>query len=215
MLMALMGNVALPAGELARVSHVTPQTASAHLGKLVDGRLLAVEQQGRHRYYRLANSDVAHAIEALLALDPGSGHPTQQRAADDDRGPKPLRNGDVGYARTCYSHLAGHVAVELADAFVRRKMLVESGPRNYLLTDTGVRWCSELGIEFDGGCMRHPRFALRCLDWTERRHHIAGHFGTALLDRFRAMKWLVSLRGSRAVRLTHQGEAKLSALFEQ
>src|SRR5579862_9076309 len=105
-LIALMDGRALPAGQLAMIANVAPQTASSHLTKLLDGQLLAVEQQGRHRYYRLASSDVAHAMEALLAIAPRQQEAS--RKSDSRRAP----DGALAYARTCYSHLAGRLAVD-------------------------------------------------------------------------------------------------------
>ena len=127
-LISLLGGVALPAGQLAMVANVAPPTASSHLSQLVAGRLLTVEQQGRHRYYRLADAEVAHAIEALLAV-------TGRRAARNMRA-SPVPES-LAYARTCYSHLAGRLAVEIADALQKRNYLVREEPRLYSLTAAG------------------------------------------------------------------------------
>jgi len=206
MLIALLDGRALPAGQLAIIANVAPQTASSHLTKLVDGQLLAVEQQGRHRYFRLANRDVAHAIEALLAIAPRSSpaarKPFTGRPPDDA----------LTYARTCYSHLAGRLAVNLVDALLERRLLADDSNR-FGITQRGRTWFAQLGIELTEQQMKEPRFARRCLDWTERRHHIAGHLGSAMLTRFRELKWIAPVRDSRAVRVTLEGERKLWELL--
>jgi DNA-binding transcriptional ArsR family regulator len=208
--MALLGNIALPAGQLAIVANVAPQTASSHLAKLVSGHILAVEQQGRHRYYRLANAEVAHAIEALLAITSsrsnGSGHT------------KPIRNksgptGTLAYARTCYSHLAGRLAVELVAAFEKRDYLKRRDPKQFVVTKKGREWLEGLGVEAADSHWHQPQFARQCLDWSERRHHVAGELGAVLLTRLRDLKWIAPVRGSRAVRVTIKGQEKFQELL--
>ena len=206
-LTALLDGKSLPAGQLAMIANVAPQTASSHLAKLVDGQLLAVEQQGRHRYYRLANGEVAHAVEALLAIAP--------RAKDAARSPVSARTPEsrLAYARTCYSHLAGRLAVDIADALRDRGLLVERESNQLGLTPRGCDWFARLGIETTDRQMAGARFARRCLDWTERRHHIAGHLGSAMLSRFRELRWIVPIRDDRAVRVTLEGERRLWELL--
>jgi hypothetical protein len=207
MLLALMDGRALPAGQLAMIANVAPQTASSHLTKLVGGSLLAVEQQGRHRYYRLANSEVAHAIEALLAIAPRP-EPLLRSPGRPD-----AQDGTPAYARTCYSHLAGQLAVDVADTLQRRGLLVKSPRHSFGVTQRGRRWFADLGIAFTERQMADPRLARCCLDWTERRHHIAGRLGSAILTRFRELKWIMPIRDSRAVRVTLEGEKKLWELL--
>lgn len=201
--LALLDGRALPAGQLAMIANVAPQTASSHLSKMVSGRLLAVEQQGRHRYYRLAGTEVANAIEALLAITPRSNG-----VPDYDTIIGRVPAGDLAYARTCYSHLAGRLAVDIADALEKRGFLVAGAPKNYTVTKRGRTWFEELGIPVRESQLTHPRFARQCLDWTERRHHVAGELGSALLARFRELKWIAPRRGGRAVRVTLEGERK-------
>ncbi len=206
-LMSLLGDVALPAGQLAIIANVSPQTASSHLSQLVEGRLLAVEQQGRHRYYRLANAEVAHAIEALMALGPRRKNLSGASAIS-------LAPESLAYARTCYSHLAGRLAVQIADALEHRELLLRGDANVYLLTERGRRWCKELGIEISDSQLRKSRFARRCLDWSERRYHIAGRLGSAMLDRFLELKWIAPVRNSRAVRVTTEGQRRFTQLFD-
>jgi DNA-binding transcriptional ArsR family regulator len=207
MLIALMDGRALPAGQLAMIANVAPQTASSHLTKLVGGQLLAVEQQGRHRYYRLANIDVAHAIEALLAITPRANHTTAHKSA---RGRAP--DDTLAYARTCYSHLAGRLAVDIAEALQVCGFLVKREDR-FAVTQRGREWFAQLGIELTEQQLGELRFARRCLDWTERRHHIAGRLGSAMLVRFRELKWIAPMRDSRAIRVTLEGERKFWELL--
>jgi DNA-binding transcriptional ArsR family regulator len=199
-LMSLLGEVALPAGQLAMVANVSPQTASSHLSQLVDGRLLTVEQQGRHRYYRIASAEVAHAIEALMALNPRR-NTTPVWVSSASRIPETL-----WYARTCYSHLAGRLAVAIAHALEERGVLVRNDANLFLLTQRGERWLRDFGISVTASQMRKSRFARPCLDWSERRHHIAGQLGSAMLDRFRQLNWIAPLRHTRAVRVTVEGQ---------
>ena len=209
-MMALLGNIALPAGQLAIVANVAPQTASSHLTKLVNGQILAVEQQGRHRYYRLANAEVAHAIEALLAI-------TSSRSNDSEKTkPVPNKSGPTGtlaYARTCYSHLAGRLAVEVVAALEKRDYLRGAEPKRFVVTTKGREWLEELGVEAAARHWQQPQFAQPCLDWSERRHHVAGELGAALLTRLRDLKWIAPVRGSRAVRVTINGQERFRELL--
>jgi DNA-binding transcriptional ArsR family regulator len=204
--MALIGGVALPAGQLAMIANVTPQTASSHLARLVDGRLFTVEQQGRHRYYRIANAEVAHAIEALLAITPHPKHVVERVTRDEQT------NG-LSYARSCYSHLAGEIAVKIVRKLQDLRVLVAQEPRGYRVTRTGRLWFAQLAIDVSQRQSSDPKFARRCLDWTERRHHLAGPLGSALFGRFRELKWVAPVRHSRAVRVTVEGQFKLQRLF--
>src|ERR1700758_937751 len=142
--MALLGNIALPAGQLAIVANIAPQTASSHLAKLVSGRILAAEQQGRHRYYRFANAEVAHAIEALLAITSSRSNSSGNvREIASKNGP----TGALAYARTCYSHLAGRLAVEMAVVFEEREYLRRAESKGFIVTSKGREWLEHLGVE--------------------------------------------------------------------
>lgn len=202
MLLALMGGLALPAGELAMCAHVAPQTASAHLAKLVEAKLLSAQVQGRHRYYRLASQEIAAAIEALGNVAPTPKTPERREPAS------PLR-----FARTCYSHFAGNLAVEINDAFQRRGFLVPSDEKRYRVTDDGRLWFEKLGIVMAKIRTGGSGFARQCLDWTERRPHLAGALGTALLERFFELKWMARIGQTRAVRVTHKGQEQLNKLL--
>ncbi|PYX05554.1 MAG: transcriptional regulator [Acidobacteria bacterium] len=196
MLIALMDGRALPAGKLALVARVSPQTASAHLSKLVAGRLLVVEPEGKHRYYRLAGPKVASLIEALSVLAP------VPRLFQRD----PADTNGLRFARSCYTHLAGHVGVELNDAAQRMGLWVPSRGKEYKVTEKGRDWLQQLGIHVNTARRGSAR---ACLDWTERRHHVAGPLGTLLFKRFLELGWIARLHEGRAVRLTHRGRFEL------
>ena len=204
MLWALMGGLALPAGELAMSANVAPQTASAHLSRLLEGKLLRAEAQGRHRYYRLASPEIATAIEALANVAPRAKVHIQQETDSSN----PLR-----FARTCYNHFAGTVAVRINDALQDRRLLALSRGKEYRLTSEGQRWFKELGIDIETMKSRRCVFARPCLDWSERRHHLAGTLGTALLQRFFELKWVVRIDKTRALRVTYEGQEQLSKLL--
>jgi DNA-binding transcriptional ArsR family regulator/DNA-binding PadR family transcriptional regulator len=199
MLQALQDGRAQPASALAWAAGVTAQAASNHLAKLVDGGLLAVEREGRHRYYRLANTEVAHALEALSVLA------TPVRSLETPRSPKARALRD---ARCCYGHLAGRLGVCVADALVGRGLLTPEDDKLYAVTASGRAWFEDLGV--DVSALRSPRgVARQCLDWTERRHHLAGPLGVKLLERMTALGWLAMEREGRAVRLTADGRHAL------
>jgi len=199
MLMALIDGTALPAGRLAIIGNISPQTASSHLSKLLGGRLLSVEHRGRQRYYRIANTEVADAIEALLAISPRSRNTRQAStpSAIDE---------NLAFARTCYSHLAGRLGVEITEALLARHILIRRREREFSVTNTGREWLAELGLELTKMDTNQLRFARGCIDWTERRYHLAGKLGSMMLNRFRELKWLAPTRSGRTLRVTLGGE---------
>jgi DNA-binding transcriptional ArsR family regulator len=198
-LLALMDGRSLPAGELALLSNVSPATMSAHLSKMVGGGLLKVESQGKHRYYRLAGPKVASLIEAFSTLVP-----LPPRPASLGTGP----TGAMRFARTCYRHMGGQLAVEVNLAAQKRKLWTASRTKEYELTREGALWLADLGIPMDKAFQKQG-FARACLDWSERRYHVAGVLGTLLLDRFLELKWIMRTSRPRAVRLTIEGRAGL------
>jgi DNA-binding transcriptional ArsR family regulator len=207
MLTALLDGRAQPAGALAEAAGQSPQGASGHLAQLLGAGLLTVETEGRHRYYRLANPRVAAALESLAALAPAP----RPIAAPRDAEARGLR-----FARSCYDHLAGRLAVGIADAMESQGLIAPADGKGkpYAVSEEGRRWLAALGIEI--GALRASRgrpLARRCLDWSERRHHLAGPLGTALLARFGALGWLLRSKGSRRVQLTPLGRRELTALL--
>jgi DNA-binding transcriptional ArsR family regulator len=203
MCLALAGGEARPAGELAVLASVSAQTASNHLAKLIAGRILRVEQQGRWRYYRLAGEEVGHAVEALAVVAP----PLRRQTEADETGLSARR---LKEARTCYSHLAGRLGVAIADALVIAQWLEDDG-RSYRVTPAGTRALLALGIEVNGRRGQAP--ARRCLDWTERRHHVAGLVGTSLAELALRRGWIRRLRGTRALLVTPAGRDQLKKVF--
>ena len=200
MLWQLLDGRALTATELAHYADVSPQSASAHLAKLVAAELLVVERQGRHRYYCFARPEVAYALEAVANLVP----PTRRTAAQPPTG--------LRYVRTCYDHLAGRVAVDICQALIERGMLLEEGPE-LTLTPAGQSWFADLGVGTADLIGTGRRVLARpCLDWSERRRHLAGTLGAALLRQLQALGWLRSTTQAREVILTPAGQ---SGLYEQ
>lgn len=200
MLTALLDGRALPAGELAYASGVTPQTASSHLAKLLAGGLLAVETEGRHRYYRLASPQVAEAMEGLASIHPAG--PVRRKALS--REAKELR-----FARSCYDHLAGRIGVALATALEARELIVRAPEKQFEVTPAGAEWFAGIGLDVCGVTPTRRGLARQCLDWTERSHHLAGPLGVQLLATLSGHGWLRRHKGSRAVQVTPVGEAEL------
>ena len=194
MLAALMDGRALTAGELAGVAGIAASTASGHLSVLLEAGLLAVERQGRHRYHRLASPEVARVLEGLMALSAARPRPAAVT------GP---RGAAMREARTCYDHLAGRLAVGIADSLVARGQLEMSGDGGRL-TGTGEALLRDLGVAARSGGTRP--FCRPCLDWSERRPHIAGALGAALCDRCLELGWVRRVAGSRALSVTPAGE---------
>jgi DNA-binding transcriptional ArsR family regulator len=195
-LSALADGQALPATELARRAGVTASTASIQLAKLEAGGLVSVERHGRHRYYRLGDPAIATALESLAVIAPR-------------RTPRSLKEARIGAdlqaARTCYDHLAGALGVALFEALLQEKVLTgDLEP-----TTKGARRLRELGIDVGELARGRRAFARRCLDWSERRHHLAGALGAALATRFFELGWIERTRSSRAVRLTDAGRRQL------
>jgi DNA-binding transcriptional ArsR family regulator len=200
-LVALIGGRALPAGELAFIGNVAPQTASFHLRKLMDASLIAVEKQGKHSYYRLANERVAATLESIAALAPVR-HQVDRRSRTRHESE---RVKEVRLARSCYRHLAGALAVEIHRALLDRELLIAHSEKVYGLTGTGQEWCRRLGMILPApGCRQAPP-GRACIDWTERRHHLGGALGVALFSRLTELRWIVANPGSRAMRVTHVG----------
>lgn len=200
MLSELLDGGVLTATELAARAGVAPSTASEHLARLAAGGLLRVEAWGRHRYYGLAGPEVARALEALAALSRPSAcaDPFEREVLDGLR-----------FGRTCYDHLAGRLGVTVRDALIARGVLVEDGPE-HAVTPVGEAWLAGFGIELPAVRRTRRSFARACLDWSERRPHLAGALGAALLDRLVALGWIVREPGERAVRLTQAGRLGLA-----
>jgi DNA-binding transcriptional ArsR family regulator len=202
MLTALLDGNRHSASELALAAAVSPQTASSHLSKLLAGGLIVSESKGRQRLFRLKNRDVAVAIESLGALAHGSSEGASKSADMPE----------IRFARTCYDHLAGVLAIAVRDQLLKRGAIGQ-GDGAFTVTPLGVRFLRTLGIEADSLRAMRRSFAYQCLDWTERHHHIGGAVGAALLALFLEKQWLARIRGTRAVRVTHAGERAFEKTF--
>jgi DNA-binding transcriptional ArsR family regulator len=201
-LLALSDGRALPAGELARQASISPQTASAHLDKLFRAHLLAVEIQGRHHYYRLRSPQVAQLLESLSIVVPPAPAPAHSDSA------KALR-----FARICYDHLAGKLGVTVTRALCDQ-CYMQDGEAGYMVTDKGRVWFRSLGIDIDELRASRRPLTRRCLDWSERRPHLAGGLGAALANRLVKLNWITRARNGRVVQLTEKGERALRAQLE-
>jgi DNA-binding transcriptional ArsR family regulator len=205
-LTALMTGRALTASELAHQAGVTPQTASSHLAKLEAGGLIEQEKQGRHRYYRLTGPDVAAVLEGLEGLAARAGHLRVRTGPKDPA---------LRHARVCYDHLAGDLGVQMLDSMTKQRLLRQR-KQDIELTSEGERFLSE-SLQISTEALAHPRRPLckSCLDWSERRHHLAGTLGAAILNRFTELKWAARdvTPGSRVVNFTRNGEKRFAALF--
>jgi DNA-binding transcriptional ArsR family regulator len=203
-LTALMADRALTATELAEVAGVTKQTISAHLAKLVDAGLVAVESQGRHRYFRLADPDVAQLLESLMGVAFRTGA-VRVRASP--------REPALRKARVCYDHLAGEEGVRIYENLLKRQALVP-GAHGPELTAAGQRLFQKLDIDTDALSRQKRAVCRACLDWSERRHHLAGALGAALLSRLVDLGWAKRARDSRVVLLSANGLRSLHNMFD-
>ncbi|MDO9004647.1 MAG: winged helix-turn-helix domain-containing protein [Aquabacterium sp.] len=203
-LTALMADRALTATELAAVAGVTKQTISTHLAKLVDAGLIAVDAQGRHRYFRLADHDVAQLLESLMGVAFRTG---AVRVRSSPREPA-LRK-----ARVCYDHLAGELAVAAYEGLVLRGVL-SGGEGGLQLTEQGAAWFESFGVDVASASSQRRALCRPCMDWGERRHHLGGALGAALLQRLFELGWARRAKDSRVVSFTPKGEQGLGAWSE-
>jgi DNA-binding transcriptional ArsR family regulator len=203
-LFCLMDGRARTSTELAVIADVSPSTASAHLARLKKQNLVTVLASGKHRYYRLQGPSAAAVIEALTVF---AG---ERQESLPSRVPDRLR-----VARSCYDHMAGQLAVALHDHFIARAWLTPDASKSgaYELTDLGNKALTELGLDIDGTRTSRRRFAYACVDWSERRPHLAGALGAAVLDAAFKRKWLVRDLDGRALNITEAGRRELSARF--
>lgn len=203
MLTALMSGKALTATELSQEAGITLQTASSHLAKLDEGGLLMPRKQGRHKYFSLANDEVAHVLEALMGLAAGSGHLRTRIGPRDE---------ELRKARVCYNHLAGHMGIQMYDSFLRQGFLDMSAD-GLTLTKTGASFVRDFGIDLDALTAKKSPLCRECLDWSERRSHLAGSLGRALLTQMENLGWAKRIPENRIVRFTKAGQAEFDATF--
>ena len=202
-LMALIDGRALTASELAYVAGVSPQTTSEHLAMLREANLLSLTKQGRHSYYRVGSPKVAHMIEGIMVV-----------AADGPQRYRPRWNGDdrLRTARTCYDHIAGRLGVALTDTMTRRKHLVLSEDGG-MVTRAGERHLADFGVALAAAKEGRRAFCRPCLDWSERRLHLAGALGAAIAARCLDLGWIARIRDSRALQISAKGEKGFKEKF--
>src|SRR5438105_2287858 len=193
----------MTASELALAARITPQTASTHLGKLTRAGLLAVDRDGRHRYFRLASPKVAEMIEGIVAVA------LEQRPRFR---PLSRQARAVGAARICYDHLAGRLSVDLADSLVARDYVVLAD-KAAAVTTAGTRFFTVFGIALPARRAPRRHVCRLCLDWTERRPHLAGALGAAMTERFFDLGWMQRTKRSHAVVVTPLGQRGFRETF--
>lgn len=198
MLWSLLDGKAYTATELATFANVSRQSVSNQLSLLLEANLVAVEKQGRYRYFRLANEHVAKVIESMGSLIPNQKAEIKMTAEAQK----------LAFARTCYDHMAGQISVALVE-FLKEKEIVILKGEAFEVTKTGHDWFSELGIDVTTLTAKKRSFAHKCLDWTERKHHIAGALGAAILEKFLKKDWVRRKPNTRELLITPLGELKL------
>lgn len=203
MLTALMSGKALTASELAREAGITQQTASTHLAKLEQGGLLQLRKQGRHKYFALFSEEVANVLEALMGLA------ATDELASIKSGPS---DSSMRNARVCYNHLAGDKGVQLYDSLIQQRFL-ENANGSLTLTESGEQFTNDFGIDVAELKKGKTVLCRECLDWSERRSHLAGSLGRAYLSRFEELRWAKRTNGSRAVKFTRKGLTGFDELF--
>ena len=203
MLTALMSGKALTVSELAEEAGVTIQTASSHLSKLDEGGLLRPRKQGRHKYFSLTNDEVAHVLEGLMGLAAGSGHLRTRT------GPK---DAELRQARVCYNHLAGDMGTQMFDSLMAQgHLIIEQDELR--LTPSGAAFAKTLRIDLDTLTGQKSPLCRECLDWSERRSHLAGSLGRALLSRFEELSWATRNQKTRVVSFSCEGHREFDSLF--
>ena len=191
------------ATELAISADLSPQNASMHLSKLVNAGLLSVVKRGRVKYYQFNNPNVAYAIEAISTLMPKDYSLPHDNVSDSSR---------IKYCRTCYDHLAGKVGVAITDKLLAKK-IIEATNTDFVVSKRGIKWFDDLEISVSELHQRKRALARKCLDWSERRPHLAGSVGAALADKFFDLKWLQRMRNTRTVAVTPLGQKKIYELL--
>jgi DNA-binding transcriptional ArsR family regulator len=206
-LWTLIDGTTRPAGELAFAANISAQSASAHLAKLVEGGLLVTEALGRHRYYRIAGADVAHMIESMASFSVA----IQPRAPRSPALVKKMPSHFL-HARTCYDHLAGETAVKILEGMLRAGWLVSDG-QDFAVTRLGEKKLTALGIDMDAARSGRRVFARACVDLTQRRYHLSGTLGAALLDLYVKQGWIQRAPRSRVVSITPKGQEAFKKLY--
>ena len=196
----LLGGRAYTAVELAKHADIPIQTTTNLLAKLVRTQILAVEIQGRHEYYRLENGPIEQ-VKKSMTDSLSDIQSIETRKAD--------KLPDIAYARTCYNHLAGEMGVKITSALIQQK-IIQPVDQNYIVTEYGREWFSDLGINIEALELKKSSFAHKCLDWSERKHHLAGSLGNALMEYMLAKEWVRKKPNTRAIQITSLGRQELN-----
>jgi len=202
-LWVLLDGKALTATELSIAANTSPQNISMHLNKLLQAGLLSMESQGRHRYYAFAGKEVAYAVEALASLIP-PGTPKNNPADGGDTA--------IKYCRTCYDHLAGKVGVLITDSLLKQGVIT-GREKTFSVPNKGIKWLGNLGIDVSDLQQQRRVLVRPCLDWSERRYHIAGALGASLLDMMLQSGWIRRTKHSRAIVITGKGQQEIYKYF--
>lgn len=185
-----------PASELAYMAEIKPQTASFHLAKLAEAGVVSMEKHGRHRYYGIRNQEVAQVMEMMLSIAPQVPITSLKQSVQDKA---------VRYARTCYDHLAGYAGVQITEGLLARGFLRKE-QQQFAVTASGEHFFTELCIDLAHVRKQRRSYSHCCLDWSERRHHLAGALGHVLLKRWIELQWIHPLPDTRAVHVTAAGK---------
>ncbi|MGE7946911.1 ArsR/SmtB family transcription factor [Lysinibacillus sp. NPDC093688] len=204
MLASMMDGRFHTASELAYMAAIKPQTASFHLAKLVEGNLVSVEKQGRHRYFQLAGEEIAQLLESFLAISP----PPEVRSLKQSSQMKLLQD-----ARTCYDHLAGKLGVQLTESLLNASYL-KLEEKQFLITAEGAQFFADFGLDLDDLKRKRRSFSHACLDWSERRYHLAGALGQGMMTHFLSLGWVTRVPAIRAIKVTEKGRAGFKEVFK-
>lgn len=202
-LTALLDGRLHPASDLAFMAGIKPQTASFHLKKMLDADVIKTEKHGRHRYYGIRDHEVAQVLESFLSIAPKVEVRSLKQASQD----KAIR-----YARTCYDHLAGNLGVKIAAALLENGFIQE-GKEDFVVTDKGESFFSELQINLELVKKKRRSYSHKCLDWSERRHHIGGALGNAILEQLLELSWIERIPNTRAIKIPSFGKEEIERTF--
>ncbi|KAF6631779.1 winged helix-turn-helix domain-containing protein [Paenibacillus sp. LX16] len=191
------------ASELAHMAGIKPQTASFHLAKMTEAQVVTVEKQGRHRYYGIQDPEVARVMESFLSIAPSVPIHSFKHASENEA---------LRLARTCYDHVAGQLGVQLMSFFIQKGILSEDRDGLHI-TEQGEAFFTDFQIDLTKTRQKRRSFSHKCLDWSERRHHLAGALGNALLDRLFELNWIERLPTTRAIRITADGKRGFKEIF--
>ncbi|MCM3707062.1 MULTISPECIES: ArsR/SmtB family transcription factor [Cytobacillus] len=189
--------------ELAHMARVKPQTASFHLKKMLDAQVVTAEKQGRHRYYGIMNQEVARVMESFLSIAPAAEIKSFKHASED----KAIRS-----ARTCYDHLAGNLGVQITESLTKRGFIAEEKD-TFSVTEDGKAFFHSMQIDLTSLKKKRRSFSHKCLDWSERRHHLAGALGNAILEKLLERNWIQRIPKTRAIKITPSGLKGLKDTF--